>query len=138
MLDAHFALQDQKLLGDLSQLEVFVNGSFCRAEDAKISVWDHGLLYGDGIFEGIRAYQGGVFKLNAHLERLFESAKAIGMTLPYSLKELSEITPLLQPGSPFALLLSSRPSRQFYQFFYWFQQPLNLLGIHNFQTIQLL
>ena len=67
MLDAHFALQDQKLLGDLSQLEVFVNGAFCRAEDAKISVWDHGLLYGDGIFEGIRAYQGGVFKLNAHL-----------------------------------------------------------------------
>ena len=54
MLDAHFALQDQKLLGDLSQLEVFVNGAFCRAEDAKISVWDHGLLYGDGIFEGIR------------------------------------------------------------------------------------
>lgn len=91
MLDAHFALQDQKLLGDLSQLEVFVNGSFCRAEDAKISVWDHGLLYGDGIFEGIRAYQGGVFKLNAHLERLFESAKAIGMTLPYGLKELSEV-----------------------------------------------
>ena len=91
MLDAHFALQDQKLLGDLSQLEVFVNGAFCRAEDAKISVWDHGLLYGDGIFEGIRAYQGGVFKLNAHLERLFESAKAIGMTLPYSLKELSEV-----------------------------------------------
>jgi len=91
MLDAHFALQDQKLLGDLSQLEVFVNGAFCRAEDAKISVWDHGLLYGDGIFEGIRAYQGGVFKLNVHLERLFESAKAIGMTLPYSLKELSEV-----------------------------------------------
>ena len=80
MLDAHFALQDKKLLGDLSQLEVFVNGAFCRAEDAKISVWDHGLLYGDGIFEGIRAYQGGVFKLNVHLERLFESAKAIGMT----------------------------------------------------------
>ena len=51
MLDAHFALQDQKLLGDLSKLEVFVNGSFCRAEDAKISVWDHGLLYGDGIFD---------------------------------------------------------------------------------------
>ena len=46
MLDAHFALQDQKLLGDLSQLEVFVNGAFCLAEDAKISVWDHGLLYG--------------------------------------------------------------------------------------------
>ena len=91
MLDAHFALQDQKLLGDLSQLEIFVNGAFYRAEDAKISVWDHGLLYGDGIFEGIRAYQGGVFKLNAHLERLFESAKAIGMTLPYGLKELSEV-----------------------------------------------
>ena len=59
MLDAHFALQDQKLLGDLSQLEVFVNGAFCRAEDAKISVWDHGLLYGDGIFEGSELIRAG-------------------------------------------------------------------------------
>ncbi len=45
MLDAHFVIQDQKLLGDLSQLEVFVKGSFCRAVDAKMSLWDHGLLY---------------------------------------------------------------------------------------------
>ena len=91
MLDAHFAMTERELLGDLSQLEVFVNGSFFRGDEAKISVWDHGLLYGDGIFEGIRAYQGGVFKLDEHLERLFESAQAINMKLPYSINELGHV-----------------------------------------------
>ena len=58
-------------------MKVYLNGSFVDAADAKVSVFDHGLLYGDGIFEGIRLYGGCVFKLDEHLERLEKSAKAI-------------------------------------------------------------
>ena len=53
-------------------------------EDAKISVFDHGLLYGDGVFEGIRSYGGKVFRLQAHLDRLWNSAKAIWLTIPWA------------------------------------------------------
>ena len=55
---------------------------------AKVSVFDHGLLYGDGVFEGIRAYNGRVFKLAEHIERLFSSARAILLKVPMSRKEL--------------------------------------------------
>jgi branched-chain amino acid aminotransferase len=61
---------------------IYVNGSFKRDEEAAVNVLDHGLLYGDGIFEGIRAYNGRVFKLDRHLERLFESAKALRIDIP--------------------------------------------------------
>ena len=65
-------------------MKVFIDGKFCSERDAKISVFDHGLLYGDGIFEGIRAYNGRVFKLKEHIDRLFSSAKAILLEIPLS------------------------------------------------------
>jgi branched-chain amino acid aminotransferase len=68
---------------------VYVDGQLVPKEEAKISVFDHGLLYGDGVFEGIRAYEGRVFRLEAHLKRLDESARAIGMILPWSRQEIT-------------------------------------------------
>jgi len=66
-------------------MKVYINGKFYNREDAKISVFDHGLLYGDGVFEGIRSYNRLVFKLKEHIDRLFESAKSI--MLPISLNK---------------------------------------------------
>jgi branched-chain amino acid aminotransferase len=60
---------------------VYANGTWGPAEDARVSVFDHGVLYGDGIFEGIRAYNGRVFKLERHIDRLFESAAAIRLDI---------------------------------------------------------
>ncbi len=71
-------------------MKIYLNDKLVNKEDAKISVFDHGLLYGDGIFEGIRLYKGCVFKLDEHLERLECSAKAIMLNLPWSRKELSD------------------------------------------------
>jgi branched-chain amino acid aminotransferase len=71
-------------------MKVYLNGEFVEKEDAKVSVFDHGLLYGDGVFEGIRLYSGCVFKLDEHLERLEFSAKAILLELPMSREELTE------------------------------------------------
>ncbi|MFP6886113.1 MAG: branched-chain-amino-acid transaminase [Opitutales bacterium] len=71
-------------------MKVYLNGEFVEKEDAKVSVFDHGLLYGDGVFEGIRLYDGCVFKLDEHLERLEFSAKAILLELPMSREELTE------------------------------------------------
>lgn len=68
---------------------VYVDGALCAAADARISVFDHGLLYGDGIFEGIRAYHGRVFKLDRHLDRLCASARAIDLTLPMTAADLA-------------------------------------------------
>src|SRR5581483_6460906 len=65
-------------------MKIFIDGKFCSERDAKISVFDHGLLYGDGVFEGIRAYNGRVFRLKEHIDRLFASAKAILLTIPLS------------------------------------------------------
>ncbi len=62
-------------------MKVFLDGELVDKDDAKISVFDHGLLYGDGVFEGIRAYNGRVFKLREHVERLFYSAKAIMLNI---------------------------------------------------------
>lgn len=61
---------------------IYAGGAFRPAADAAVSVFDHGLLYGDGVFEGIRAYNGRVFKLERHIERLFESARAIRLRIP--------------------------------------------------------
>ncbi len=63
-------------------MKIYIDGKYYSERDAKISVFDHGLLYGDGVFEGIRAYNGRVFKLKEHIDRLFYSAKAILLTLP--------------------------------------------------------
>lgn len=71
--------------------KVFIDGAFVPREDAKVSVFDHGLLYGDGVFEGIRAYNGVIFKLDEHLERLYGSAKTIMLEIPYSMDEMREI-----------------------------------------------
>src|SRR5947207_6450045 len=70
-------------------MKVYLDGKFCDEKDAKVSVFDHGLLYGDGIFEGIRAYHGRVFKLKEHIDRLFYSAKAILLNIPMSHEEMS-------------------------------------------------
>lgn len=73
-------------------MKIYLDGKFVDQADAKISVFDHGLLYGDGVFEGIRLYQGNVFRLEEHLERLEMSAKAILLDLPWSRKEISDAT----------------------------------------------
>lgn len=65
-------------------MKIYVDGKYCSERDAKVSVFDHGLLYGDGVFEGIRAYNGRVFKLHEHIDRLFASAKAILLEIPLS------------------------------------------------------
>ncbi len=65
-------------------MKVFVDGKFVDEKKAVVSVFDHGLLYGDGVFEGIRAYNGRVFKLSEHVDRLFYSAKAILLKIPMS------------------------------------------------------
>jgi branched-chain amino acid aminotransferase len=65
-------------------MKIYIDGKFVEEKDAKISVFDHGLLYGDGIFEGIRAYNGRVFRLKEHIDRLFYSAKAILLEMPLS------------------------------------------------------
>jgi branched-chain amino acid aminotransferase len=69
-------------------MKIFIDGKFYNERDAKISVFDHGFLYGDGVFEGIRAYNGRVFKLKEHIDRLFYSAKAILLDIPLSREEL--------------------------------------------------
>ena len=73
-------------------MKVYINGKFYSEQNAKVSVFDHGLLYGDGVFEGIRAYHGRVFKLKEHIDRLFHSAKAIMLDLPMTHAELMEAT----------------------------------------------
>ncbi|HID56231.1 TPA: branched-chain-amino-acid transaminase [Candidatus Poribacteria bacterium] len=70
---------------------VYLNGEFVPKEEAKISVFDHGLLYGDGVFEGIRSYSGRVFKLDEHLKRLYDSAKAIMLKIPLEMDEMREV-----------------------------------------------
>ena len=69
-------------------MKIYIDGKYCDEKNAKISVFDHGLLYGDGIFEGIRAYNGRVFKLREHIDRLFCSAKAILLDIPISHAEM--------------------------------------------------
>ena len=63
-------------------MKIYIDGKYYDERNARISVFDHGLLYGDGIFEGIRAYNGRVFKLKEHIDRLFYSAKSILLTVP--------------------------------------------------------
>jgi branched-chain amino acid aminotransferase len=71
-------------------MKIFVDGAFYPEADAKVSVFDHGFLYGDGIFEGIRIYNGRVFKLAEHLDRLWDSARAICLTIPMTRDEMHE------------------------------------------------
>ena len=71
-------------------MKIYLDGQFVDEAEAKISVFDHGLLYGDGIFEGIRLYEGNIFRLDAHLDRLWCSAKALLLTIPISRREMAE------------------------------------------------
>jgi len=73
-------------------VSIFLNGEYLDSrEKALIPLYDHGLLYGDGVFEGIRAYNGRIFRMNDHMERLYDSAKAIMLQIPYSREELDGI-----------------------------------------------
>src|SRR3954471_7083895 len=71
---------------------IWVDGKWCDRSTATVSVYDHGLLYGDGVFEGIRVYGGKIFRLAAHLERLYDSAKAIWLTIPMPREEMAAVT----------------------------------------------
>jgi len=73
-------------------MDIYISGRYYSREDAKISVFDHGLLYGDGVFEGIRVYNNRVFRLQEHLFRLYESARAIALTIPIPLEQLRRDT----------------------------------------------
>ena len=68
-------------------LKVWIDGKLVDKADAKVSVYDHGLLYGDGVFEGIRVYHGRIFECQAHLQRLFDSARAIRLKIPYTAEQ---------------------------------------------------
>ena len=73
-------------------LKIYIDGNFYDQAEAKISVFDHGLLYGDGVFEGIRFYNDRVFRLDEHIERLWSSAKSIALEVPMSKSELVAAT----------------------------------------------
>ena len=70
--------------------KVYINGQLFDKEDAKISVYDHGLLYGDGVFEGLRSYSGKVFRMQQHLDRLWDSAKAIWLEIPMTKEAMAK------------------------------------------------
>lgn len=70
---------------------IWLDGKWCDRDTAMVSVFDHGLLYGDGIFEGIRVYDGKIFRLTEHLDRLYDSAKALWLTIPMAQAELTAV-----------------------------------------------
>lgn len=73
----------------MAEVEIYINGTYFPKSEAKISVYDHGLLYGDGVFEGLRSYSGTVFRLSEHLDRLYQSARAIMLTIPMTKEEMT-------------------------------------------------
>jgi len=75
----------------LSEQLIYVNGQFVEKDKAVISIYDHGFLYGDGVFEGIRVYEGNVYKLKEHIERLYDSAHSIMLVIPHTKEELQQI-----------------------------------------------
>ncbi len=74
----------------MEQKWVYIDGEFYKKDEAKVSVFDHGYLYGDGVFEGIRAYNGRVFRCEEHIDRLYDAAKAIALEIPMTKEELIE------------------------------------------------
>lgn len=88
MLKAAYVFYIERRKNVQKELEVYIDGKFYPKSEAKVSVYDHGLLYGDGVFEGIRAYDGVVFKLKEHIERLYSSAHTIMMQIPMAQKEM--------------------------------------------------
>src|SRR5208282_1637333 len=79
------------LSGSQNALYAYVNGQYVPKEQASVSIYDHGFLYGDGVYEAIRCYNGIVFKLREHLDRLYESAKSIKLTVPLDKQELIRV-----------------------------------------------
>src|ERR1700757_4309971 len=79
------------MFSPMQHLKIYLDGRFVDEPDAKVSVFDHGLLYGDGVFEGIRFYSGRVFLLEEHLDRLYDSAKAILLTIPIKQEKMAEV-----------------------------------------------
>lgn len=75
----------------MDELMIYLNGEFVKKSDAKVSVFDHGVLYGDGVFEGIRAYNGKVFRLKDHMDRIFAAAKSLKLEIPMTKDELAKI-----------------------------------------------
>lgn len=75
----------------VSEQWIFLDGKLVTKEDAVVSVYDHGFLYGDGVFEGIRSYNGNIFRLNEHLTRLYESAKSVMIDIPYTKEEMTQV-----------------------------------------------
>jgi Amino-transferase class IV len=75
-----------------TELKIYLDGKLVPESEAKVSVFDHGLLYGDGVFEGIRIYNGRVFRLAEHLRRLYSCARAICLTIPISIDEMEKAT----------------------------------------------
>lgn len=75
----------------MSSQWIYLSGEFVNKNEAVVSVYDHGFLYGDGVFEGIRVYEGNIFKLDEHLNRLYDSAKSIMLQMPYEKEEMKEI-----------------------------------------------
>src|SRR5207244_7870110 len=74
----------------VKEAKIYIDGKFYSEANAKISVFDHGLLYGDGIFEGIRFYNGRVFRLEEHLNRLWDSARSICLEVPMTMQDMTE------------------------------------------------
>jgi branched-chain amino acid aminotransferase len=87
-ITSHFSLPDKSRMN----LKIYIDGTFYEQSEAKISVFDHGVLYGDGVFEGIRFYQDRVFRLDEHIDRLWDSAKAISLDIPLSRAAMIEAT----------------------------------------------
>lgn len=83
-------VNEREVLRMTEQL-IYLNGKFVAKEDAVISIYDHGFLYGDGVFEGIRLYEGNVYKLTEHVNRLYESAHSIMLNIPHTEKEMADI-----------------------------------------------
>ena len=78
--------------------KIYLNRRFVDPADARISVYDHGFLYGDGVFEGIRAYSGRVFRLQEHVERLYRSARSLMLEIPLTQEEFCEVVTWVQLG----------------------------------------
>jgi branched-chain amino acid aminotransferase len=81
----------EKEVESMGEQLIYLNGEFVRKEDAKVSVYGHGFLYGDGVFEGIRSYNGNVFRLEEHLERLYDSAKSVMLEIPHTFEEMTKL-----------------------------------------------
>src|SRR5207249_10887165 len=81
----HFAIFSSPMAS-----KIYINGKLYDKADAKVSVYDHGFLYGDGVFEGIRVYDGKVFRLREHVDRLYDSARAILLEIPMSRDKMAE------------------------------------------------